>query len=83
METTYSLKEIAKALDVCEKTVLLWIKAGELTAVNVSRCGRSKRPRLRVRQSAIDAFLASRSTGVPEPKRQRRRQVHTPEEILK
>lgn len=83
METTHSLEEIAKALDVCEKTVLVWIRSGELQAVNVSRCRQSTRPRLRVRSSDLDTFLASRATSGAEPKRQRRRQAYVPKEIIK
>jgi hypothetical protein len=55
------------------ETVKHWIRSGELVAVNVSRNRQSGVPRLRVRQSDLDAFLAVRSTSTSKPKADRRR----------
>lgn len=78
MESTYTLAEVAESLKVSDETVAHWIRNGELTAFNVSRDRQSGKPRLRVRQSDLDAFLATRSTA-PPPKTERRRPRSLPE----
>jgi len=47
-------------------TVLGWIRAGELKAVNVGRAPDGRKPRWRITQSAIDSFeLARTPTAAP------------------
>lgn len=70
MNTT---KAIAKRYTVSVETVLKWIKAGELKAVNVSRSARSGKPRYRVSDAALAEFEQARSAAVPTPKPARRR----------
>ncbi len=69
--------EVAEMLRVDQMKVHGWIKMGELQAINVASKG-SKRPRWRIRQAALDAFLGGR-TFVPTPpvrrRQQKRRQV--------
>jgi len=69
MEQTYAPDEVAKALSVSVETVKHWIRTGELSAFNVSRDRRSGKPRLRVRQCDLDAFLATRATQKPTESR--------------
>lgn len=64
--------EIAKQLRVSPEKVLGWIRRGELKAVNVSN-GHS-RPRYRVSQESLDAFLKYREVYPPPPRVRRRRQ---------
>lgn len=49
--------EIARLLRVSESKILLWIRAGRLSAVNVSE---GQRPKFRVRREDLDQFLAGR-----------------------
>jgi hypothetical protein len=82
--TSYSLPEVAEALVVCTRTIEAWIAAGELRAVNVSRDRESRKPRLRVLQADLDAFLAGRATDTtPDPQpRPRRRRLQMVEQIV-
>lgn len=48
--------EVAERLRVNDVTVRRWIQRGELIALNVG----GKRPEYRVRQSALDTFIAAR-----------------------
>ena len=73
--STFSFDDVAAQFDVSTRTVEAWVDSGELTAVNVSRDKASKKRRLRITQTALNAFIAARST-VPasEQKQARRRQ---------
>lgn len=73
MESTLTVTEVAKILKVSDETVAHWIRTGELSAFNVSRNRQSGKPRLRVRQADLDAFLAVRSTSTSKPRAERRR----------
>ena len=53
---------VAECFGVTQATVLAWIHAGELKAVNVSRSPGAKRPRWRVTQAALAAFETARRT---------------------
>jgi len=57
---TLSTDEVAEALNVSVRTVDEWINSGELRAVNVSRNRNSRKPRRRIREADLDAFLAGR-----------------------
>lgn len=52
--------EAASRLSVCQRTIRNLISAGKLSAVNVSNC---RIPRYRIPETAIDEFLARRTTG--------------------
>lgn len=62
---TYTIKEIMDRYQVTERTVLHWIKSGQLKVINVGRDPGKKKPRWRVTQEGLDAFELSR---VPERK---------------
>ncbi len=65
--------QIGKMLGVDPAKVIGWIRRGELKAVNVSD---GSRPRFRIKESDLDAFLERRSA-VPTPtKPKRRRRVN-------
>ena len=51
--------EIARRYGVANKTVLDWIRQGELVALNLARRG-SKRPRYSVTPEALERFELSR-----------------------
>ncbi len=59
---SYSLPELAEECAVSPRTIEAWIASGELRAINVSRNRSSRKPRLRVLQSDLDAFFAGRAT---------------------
>ncbi|WP_171473414.1 helix-turn-helix domain-containing protein [Frigoriglobus tundricola] len=61
-----TVRDAAERFGVGPATVLAWIRAGELPAVNVSRSPRSKKPRWRVSEAALAAFEARRA-GTPPP----------------
>ncbi|MBT6155454.1 MAG: helix-turn-helix domain-containing protein [Planctomycetaceae bacterium] len=52
--------QYAKRLGVKPETVISWIKAGELRAINVGRRG-AKRPRYRIPTDAVVAFENART----------------------
>jgi excisionase family DNA binding protein len=71
--------ELAAELAVKPATVLSWIRAGELKAINVARRG-CARPRFRINRADLIAFEQARAA-VPTTKIQRRRR-RQPEGII-
>lgn len=69
--------EISKILRVKPDKVLCWIHRGELKAVNVGNGIR--RPRYRVSQESLDAFVKSREVQPPPPVQRRRRNAMPPD----
>lgn len=58
-----TIAEVAGALRCSRWTVYRLIATGELKAVNVAQGGRkAKKPRHRIRQNDLDAFLRNRET---------------------
>jgi excisionase family DNA binding protein len=53
---THSVKDLCKRFGVSAHTVLVWIRAGELRALNVGRSRDSSKPRWRVTQEALEAL---------------------------
>lgn len=71
---TFTVRDVVDRYGVHEQTVLLWIRNGELDAVNVGREPGKQKPRWRITQEALAAFEARRSTnGQTDVKPQRRR----------
>lgn len=68
-----SVVAVAKRYGVTEETVLVWIRSGELQAVNVSRNPHSRRPRWLISQAALDAFELKRTNNPPTPPIARRK----------
>jgi excisionase family DNA binding protein len=68
---------VASALGVRRGKILNWIARGELAAVNIAdrACGR---PRWRIPQMALDAFLAMRACRPPGPVNRTRRRTARP-----
>jgi excisionase family DNA binding protein len=68
-----TVPEVGRRLHVsCEK-IRGWIASGELRAIDVRACwGKGKRPRWRISEADLQAFLLSRSAA-PAPRVQRRR----------
>jgi len=67
--------QLARELGIRPGKVLAWVRAGELTAVDMAQ-NRGGRPRYRIARRAVDAFLAARAV-VPRattPRRRRRDQ---------
>ena len=63
----FSVREIADAWGMSPNTVYDLINAGDLGYVNVGQTG--ARPRIRVPQPAIEAFLRERGRNLPVPER--------------
>lgn len=69
-----SVRRVADALGVKQQTVLGWIKAGELSALNVGRSTAARKPRWRIAQDDFERFIARRSATMEQrPTRTRRR----------
>jgi len=65
--------KLAKLLGVNSNKVRGWIESGELRAVNL---GNATRPRWRISQDELDAFVLRRTSGPkPESISRRRRRV--------
>jgi excisionase family DNA binding protein len=77
---TYSIKQVAERFGVSIKTVLLWIKSGELRAVNCSRSLASKKPRYRVSQESLTEFELLRQA--PTASTTRRRKRKQPNDVI-
>ena len=71
----HTIRDLCQRYGVTEHTVLTWIRAGELRAVNVGRHPGARKPRWRVSQAALDAFEALRMATLPQPPATRRRQA--------
>ena len=71
---THSVKQVSERFGVSMRTVLLWIKSGELKAVNCSRNMASKKPRYRICDSELQEFELLRSTYVAPTRRRKRKQ---------
>jgi transposase len=71
----FTVRDIQERYGVTEHTVLGWIKAGELKAVNVGRQPGKLKPRWRVSQSALEQFELQRTAtpAMPTPRKQRKR----------
>jgi len=68
---SFTVRDLRERYGVSEPTILGWIHSGELRAVNVGGSARTKKPRWRITQAALDAFEQSRTT-TPIPPRERR-----------
>jgi len=73
MASTYTIRDICNRFAVNENTVLRWVHSGELRAVNVGVEMGKKKPRWRIEQSSLDAFIALRTPTNPAPTGKRRR----------
>ncbi len=70
---THTLQAVAEQLGVSVRTVQEWVSRGELRAISVSRSRSSRKPRLRILDHDLRAFLESRSVGPDPPKTRRRK----------
>lgn len=79
----YLVRDIEQLLGVTEKTVLGWLNSGELKGANCGVTPGKKKPRWRVSQESLDAFLALRTPtpAVPATRRQTRKTEGTMEFI--
>jgi excisionase family DNA binding protein len=73
MSSTLSVRDLCDRYSVSEHTVLMWIKRGDLRAINVGRQPGAKKPRWRVTQAALEAFELARTTSPPPPRVWRRK----------
>jgi excisionase family DNA binding protein len=72
--TSLTVKQLSERFSVSQHTVLGWIAAGELRAVNVGTRPGTKRPRWRITEQAVEAFETLRSpTPSPVPTTRRRK----------
>jgi len=81
LDTTLTPPQVAKYLHVRRMTVLDWIYAGELKAVDTSN---GPRPSYRVTPEDLKDFMQRRSNraAVPTPLGRPRRRVETPAERI-
>jgi len=71
MSRFMTVPEVAKILGISGTNVLFYIAKGELQAFNSSMG--TRRPRWKISQESLDAFIASRSSGKPDPRPRRRK----------
>jgi excisionase family DNA binding protein len=71
---TFTIPDICDRFDVSEGTVLAWIHAGELRAINVGRTPGARKPRWRITRQALEDFEAARTATPAAPRPRRRRQ---------
>jgi excisionase family DNA binding protein len=67
----FFIRDICERYGVSEHTVLGWIRAGELRAVNVGRSPGARKPRWRISEQALADFEAARTTTPPPPRTRR------------
>jgi excisionase family DNA binding protein len=72
-DKSYTPAEVAERLGVSYITVLAWIRDGSLTGTIVSRNPASKRPRWRIAEADLEAFLVERHRAAVKPVPQARR----------
>jgi excisionase family DNA binding protein len=75
-------RDIAEQLGVKLLNVLAWIRSGELVACDLSRDRRVK-PRWRIEQAELRAFLLRRQSQPPAPRAQRRKRLESVPEYVK
>lgn len=73
MKVMYAPKVVAARYGVTVQSVLAWIHAGELRAVNVGRNPNARRPRWKVTEEALAAFEERRAKPAPMPRASRKR----------
>jgi excisionase family DNA binding protein len=74
----YTPREAAELLSVRVGHILKWIGSHELAASNLAQLRDSKRPRWRITDNDLQAFVAGRSnrpTALNKPRRRRARQM--------
>lgn len=76
---TYSVKQIAERYGVSDRTVLLWVRNGELRATNCSRNMTSKKPRYRISDLQLQEFELLRQAPTASPRKRRKRK---PQDII-
>jgi excisionase family DNA binding protein len=74
-----TVHDVCERYGVTEHTVLLWIRQGELRAVNVGRRQGAGKPRWRISAEALEAFEVSRMPTPPLPRAARRKR---PAEVI-
>lgn len=70
----FSVQDVADRYGVVQHTVLTWIRAGELIALDVSR-NRGARPRWRITSDAIVAFETARTHRSDPPRKRRHKRA--------
>jgi excisionase family DNA binding protein len=73
MASTLTVQQVAEYLGVGEKSVLAYIAAGHLRAMNVGRKVGGKRPTWRITGEALESFCLIRTATPPVPKTRRRK----------
>jgi hypothetical protein len=73
----FTVQDIQRRYGVTAHTVLGWIRAGELRAVNVGRRPGAKKPRWRVSQQALEQFELARTPTPPPPRARRRKRAES------
>lgn len=72
MISLHTVQAVAEMFGVDDGKILKWIRKGELVAVNIAH-DVGGRPRWRISQAALDAFLLRRQSQPPAPASRRLR----------
>lgn len=74
----YKVSEVAELFGIDDGKILKEIAAGKIIAVNIAQDANGARPRWRISQKDLDAWIASRSNQLRQPApRKRRRRAET------
>jgi hypothetical protein len=73
--SSLTVKDVSRRYGVTAHSVLCWIKAGELRALNVSRRPGAKRPSWRITPEALQAFEERRTPRPVAPQTRRRKRT--------
>jgi excisionase family DNA binding protein len=76
MPNTFTVKDVAQRFAVSVRTVLTWVHAGELRALQLGRRQGAKRPSWRITEAALQAFEATRTATPSLPQKRRRRRAN-------
>lgn len=71
---TFTVRDLEQRLGVREHTILGWIHSHQLKAINVGTAPGKKKPRWRVTEEDLMAFLAQRASNPPVVVLRRRKQ---------
>jgi excisionase family DNA binding protein len=68
----YTTTDAARLLRVSEEKIRIWIRSGELAAINTAG-PRSNKPRFVILPEALQQFASARSAAAPKPPRRKKR----------
>lgn len=69
MQTMLTVDKVCEILDCAPCQVYYWIASGQLTAVRVTKEKTGLRPKWRIAEKDLEAFIESRKSAVPQARK--------------